>query len=73
VITQVVAGSPAAEAGLAAGDIVISVDGQDTGERLPNFRVATPGRRYVLRIKRGAEEREIAIVAAPPRTPAARP
>jgi S1-C subfamily serine protease len=73
VITGVRPGSPAAEAGLSAGDVILSVDGQDTEERLPNFRIATPGRRYILRVRRGEEEREVAIVAAPPRTPSTRP
>lgn len=73
VITGVRPGSPAAEAGLTVGDVILSVDGQDTEERLPNFRIATPGRQYVLRVRRGGEEREVAIVAAPPRTPSTRP
>lgn len=73
VITRVTAGSPAAAAGLSAGDTILSVDGQDTEERLPNFRVATPGRPYVLRVTNGAADREVVIVPAPPRTPSGRP
>lgn len=68
VITQVAGDSPAARAGLRAGDEILSVDGRDTMERGQLFPGAVPGRRYVLRVQRGRDVMEVAIVADPPRT-----
>lgn len=66
VVTGVDEGSPAAQAGLVPGDVILSIDGQDTLERGRRFRDATPGRRYTLQVQRGTEVREMVIVAGPP-------
>jgi len=67
-VASVAEGSPAAAAGLAPGDVLLSVDGRDVLNGGPVFPEAAAGRRYTLRVKRGAEERDLVIVAAPPRT-----
>jgi len=71
IIAVVEEGSPAARAGLTVGDVLLSVNGRDTRERGPLFPEPAPGREYRLRVKRGAEERELTLVAAPPRVPQA--
>lgn len=70
-VASVDEGSPAAAAGLAPGDVLLSVDGRDVLEGGPMFPGAAAGRRFTLRVKRGTEERDLVIVAAAPR-PAAR-
>ncbi len=69
-IQSVVAGSPAATAGLAAGDMVLEVEGQDA--RQQGVRVARLGK-YTLRIRRGDAEREVVVVGIPAPAPRARP
>jgi predicted aspartyl protease len=66
-LTDVVAGGPAAEAGLKAGDSILSVDGQ-TPARLSlaavrlKFKSDPPGTRVRLRVRsEGAPEREVTI------------
>jgi predicted metalloprotease with PDZ domain len=66
-VASVDEGSPAAAAGLAPGDVLLSVDGRDVLEGGPMFPGAAAGRRYTLRVKRGAEERDLVIAAAAPR------
>jgi len=66
VITKVSPGSPAARAGMVAGDRVIAVDGRDTLEHGMMFAGSAPGRRYTLRVQRGAAQHELVIVAAAP-------
>lgn len=66
IIDGVQEGSPAAEAGLQAGDVLLTVDGREPPKTLPIFPGATPGREYKLRVKRGSEEKEIVLVAAAP-------
>lgn len=65
VISRVRSGGPADEAGLLVGDVLLSIDGRDT-RKGGTFRGATPGHRYVLRVKRGDEEKELFLVAAAP-------
>ena len=64
VVADVVAGGPAAEAGLRAGDVVIAVD--DTTVSQPDDVVAAvsslkPGREIKVRVRRGGEERSITV------------
>lgn len=73
VITQVVAGSPAADAGFQAGDTLMAVDGRDALEHRPNFRRLTPGQRYRIVVRRGTGTLELVLVPGPPRPAPARP
>lgn len=63
-IRQVLPDSPAARAGLQAGDVIVSVNGRD-GRNPPLFNDFQPGSKVVLRIRRGDDEREIALVWSP--------
>jgi SAM-dependent methyltransferase len=63
-IEAVIDGSPAAEAGLQAGDLITRIDGQkasakDMGELRQAFKQA--GNTHRLQIKRGDEQREVAL------------
>jgi S1-C subfamily serine protease len=70
VIKQVAPGSNAARAGLAVGDVLLSVDGRDT-RTSPLFPDQRGGVRYLLRVRRGGEEVELTYVfPAPPAQPA---
>ncbi|MBB4636673.1 PDZ domain-containing protein [Longimicrobium terrae] len=68
VVTRVVPESPAARAGIVAGDEILSIDGVDTSERVTFFRAAVPGQRYLFRVRRGTTQVELAVVPDPPRT-----
>ena len=66
VIGQVVAGSPAAAAGLAAGDEVVAIDGRRIAawsELVAAIRQA-PGKRLTLEILRDGARRTVVVVAA---------
>jgi C-terminal processing protease CtpA/Prc len=67
VVTRVLDGSPAARAGLAAGDRILAVDGKEPAEMESLFPNLAPGRRYRLRVLRGDQQLELELVAAPPR------
>jgi C-terminal processing protease CtpA/Prc len=67
VITGVAAGSPAEAAGLRVGDQIVLIDDCDTRESCVNWRRLAPGQRYRLRVRTGAEERDVVIVPAAPR------
>jgi S1-C subfamily serine protease len=72
IVLDVTPGTPAAEAGLSPGDQVLLIDGKPAGLPQLDMLASTlrPGRAVALQIRRGAEERAIAIVAAPwPCTP----
>jgi regulator of sigma E protease len=63
VIGKVIAGGPAAVAGLAAGDLVLAVDGHPIGD-FAAFQAqvsARPGTRVVLGVRRGKAELEIPV------------
>jgi S1-C subfamily serine protease len=65
-VERIAPGGPATRAGLVDGDVLLSVNGRDAREpRL--FSNRRPGTRYVLRIRRGSEERETTLVIGPPR------
>jgi S1-C subfamily serine protease len=64
VIGVVVEGSPAHTAGVEKGDAILAVNGRD-GREPALFRKREPGERYVLRLRRGGEVREVEVVAAP--------
>lgn len=62
-IASVEPGSPAAAAGLQAGDRLISVAGRDFSNGIPRLGdVLEPGRRVVVRIQRDGLEREVPVV-----------
>ncbi len=63
-VMDVFAGSPAAEAGIAVGDTILSVDGQPVAS-LPalrqRFRSDAPGTRVRLEIRKGETQREVVL------------
>ncbi|CAN5634496.1 hypothetical protein BH23GEM6_BH23GEM6_14070 [soil metagenome] len=65
VVTQVAVGSPAATSGLAAGDVIVAIDGVAlTDSNL--FRNTVEGTAHMLRVRRGGSEIEMEITAAAP-------
>ena len=65
-IASVEPGSPAAAAGLQAGDRLLSIGGRDFAQGIPNLSdVLEPGRRLVVRIVRDGDEREVPVTVAP--------
>lgn len=61
-IASVEPGSPAAAAGLQAGDRLISIAGRDFSNGMPQIGdVLEPGRRIVVRIQRDGSEHEIPV------------
>jgi Do/DeqQ family serine protease len=75
VVTEVWPGGPAARAGLAQGDVIVSVDGQEVDDEAGlNYRVGAlgPGAETTLIVRRnGASARTfLARVEAPPSQPA---
>jgi putative radical SAM enzyme (TIGR03279 family) len=62
-ISKVGPGSPAAQAGLAAGDLVTRIDGAPVGDFL-DFYLSSFGRRHLLGVIRRGEGREITLVRA---------
>ena len=66
-VVDVITGSPAEEAGIRAGDRIVSVDGAAAGGlRLPDLRLRLrtdpPGTRVRFRVKSGESEREATVV-----------
>lgn len=66
-VKDVVAGGPAAEAGLKAGDTIVAVDGQSVKEMLlpelrNRFKESAPGTRVRLTVKSGEASREVTVV-----------
>ena len=67
VAMQVATPSPAAEAGIQPGDIVITFNGQETAtaeELIAALRSAKPGDRVQLTVLRGAKTQEITVIVA---------
>jgi hypothetical protein len=74
-VAGLVKGGSGERAGLMVGDTLRTVNGRDA-RVAPIFPNRVPGARYVLRIRRGGEDREVVLVlpAAPaPATPATPP
>src|SRR5690606_26465707 len=62
-IASVEPGSPAATAGLQAGDRLISIAGRDFANGLPRLGdVLEPGRRVIVRIQRDGLERDVPVI-----------
>lgn len=66
-VMDVVAGGPAAEAGLKVGDTIVAMDGQTSKNlALPDVRLrlkeSPPGTKVLLSVKSGAESREVTVV-----------
>jgi len=77
-VAQVWDGGPAARAGVAAGDVIVSVDGQAVNdEGALNYRIATRSPGDVLRLEvrtaKGAARTVIVRIEAPPAQPVADP
>jgi len=67
------AGSPAATAGLQLGDVVLEVDGVAVSNPQRPLATLAAGVTYVLRIRRGQDEREVTLVPDPHRPSAVPP
>lgn len=61
-ITDLRPGSPAAKAGLLLGDIILEANGTDLSLDSHALFPAQMGVKYVLRIKRGVEEKELTLI-----------
>ena len=64
VITEVIPGSPAARAGLEAGDLLLAVDGQPTATRdefVAAIRAHQAGDRLSLKVRRGDRESVVVV------------
>jgi hypothetical protein len=66
-VVDVIANTPAAEAGLGVGDTILTVDGMKAGSEitLPDFRVllrSSPGRKLKLEVLRGGQTVSLTIV-----------
>lgn len=71
VVTAVEAGSPGQQAGIAAGDRIIEVNGRDSRQERALWM--EPGVRYTLRLRKGDAEREVVLVPLPKRDDASGP
>lgn len=67
-ITSIQEGSPAAEVGLQAGDVIVTADGQsfERSEDLRNYILANAGEEVALEVERGDEVIDLTVV---PRRP----
>lgn len=65
-VRALTSGGSGERAGLMVGDTIRTVNGRDA-RQLPVFPNRAPGARYVLRIRRGGEDREVTMVL--PNTP----
>jgi S1-C subfamily serine protease len=62
-VSRIDSGSPGEKAGLAVGDVIVAVNGVDG--KMPSALFFVAGQRYVVRVRRGGEEREQILVPAP--------
>lgn len=61
-VASVEPGSPAATAGILAGDELIGIGGRNAATAIPRLgEILEPGRRIVLRVKRDGSERDIPV------------
>lgn len=68
-VSCVIVGSPAERAGLRPGDIIVAVNGRDPRLR-GSFAERQVGARWVVRIQRAGEERDVSfVIAAPAESP----
>lgn len=66
-ITSVADGSPAAEAGLTADDVVVAIDGRKVSSMIDlaaTIRTHEPGDKVVLTVERNGQERRITVTLA---------
>lgn len=66
-VLEVTEGTPAAEAGLEAGDVIVAVDGEETAiveDLLSGLREHEPGDRIGLALVRDGEERDVEVTLA---------
>jgi serine protease Do len=66
VIAGLLPGAPGAEAGLKPGDVILSIDGQDVGDRRSLYRrlwTHRPGDAVTLKIFRGRETRSVTVAS----------
>jgi regulator of sigma E protease len=65
IVGKVDEGSPAAVAGIQTGDEIVSIEGErpETWEDALYDILVRPGKKYAIRVRRGAEEREVEVVA----------
>ena len=64
VVRGVFPGTPAADAGLEVGDIILSLDGNDIGDSAELVRqigMHPPGRQVVLNVRRGDRSLEVPV------------
>jgi S1-C subfamily serine protease len=62
VVDAVRAGSPAERVGLRADDVILAIDGRDAREPRM-FRDLTPGRKYLLHVRRGGDTLDLEVEA----------
>ena len=63
-IVTVDAGSPAAQAGLVAGDTILQFNHRDVRHRLPLYDMLRPGARFHVRVKRNGTRRDVNLIVA---------
>ena len=66
VILSVEPGSPAERAGIAAGDVLIALDGHNVREGVPSFAsLLRPGAQLQVKVKRGKETKRLKVLVEP--------